>query len=426
MPTRFSATPAGPDGNALDSVRAVVNWMAHSPGRAFLIIFILSFAIRLIVFLTLVPLEYVRPHTRWEMEAVSVSLAQTGRFADPYALPTGPTAHLPPILPFIYGLIYRVLGFTLTAGYVVWLLRFASYAAMYAMLPWLGGKLGAGRQAGVLGGIAGALVVQWPGHGEALTAIVLGLLLIAFLRRWTVRRGSAGGSVLLGVAAGAAFHLQPVLLPVVLGCVAFELWWSRGRRNWILSAMVALGIVFACVPWGWRNYTTFHEVFFIRSNLGLELRMAYHEGAAAAMEVMDRQQEPRHPRTHPEEAEKLRELGELEYMRRAGREAVEWIRAHPTHFLRLSVLRVIHFWFGPLHRPWTALGVTALTILAALGAWRTLPTLAIPQRAALLIPLVTYPLIYYFVTYMSRYRVPLNWILLLFAGAEVWHWIKRR
>ena len=44
----------------------------------------------------------------------------------------------------------------------------------------------------------------------------------------------------------------------------------------------------------------------------------------------------------------------------------------------------------------------------------------------LLIPLATFPLVYYVVTYMSRYRIPLNWILLLFAGAEVWHWMKRR
>jgi hypothetical protein len=73
-----------------------------------------------------------------------------------------------------------------------------------------------------------------------------------------------------------------------------------------------------------------------------------------------------------------------------------------------------------------ALLVTALTLLALAGAWRTLPRLAVPQRAALLIPLAAYPLIYYVVAYMGRYRVPLDWILLVFAGAEVWRWIARR
>jgi hypothetical protein len=85
---------------------------------------------------------------------------------------------------------------------------------------------------------------------------------------------------------------------------------------------------------------------------------------------------------------------------------------------------VIHFWFGPLHQPLMAAGISLLTILALLGARRTLPALTMPQRAALLIPLATFPLIYYVVTYMSRYAVLVNWLLLMFAGAEVWHWIK--
>ncbi len=399
---------------------------AVHPGRAFIFIFVLAFAVRLFAFLNLVPAEYKVPHTRWEMEAVAVSLAQTGEFANPYALPTGPTAHLPPVAPFLLSLVYRLFGLTETAGYVSWLLRMATYSAMYAMIPWLAGAFGVGRPAGLLAGITGALVAEWPGHGEGLTGIVLGLLLFAFLRRWSGRRSSPSASFLLGLGWGAAFHLQPALLTVLLGCIGFELWWKRGRRAWLLSAVMVLGVAIACVPWGLRNYTTFDDVFFIRSNLGLELRMAHHEGAAAAMEVMDTRGEFRHPRTHEEEARKLRQLGEAEYMRQAGSEAMEWMRAHPTETGALTVQRVIHIWFGPLHRPSTALAITALSLLAFVGAWRTVPSLTTPQRAVLLIPLATYPLIYYLVAYMPRYRVPLNWILLMLAGSEVWRWIRRK
>jgi hypothetical protein len=49
-----------------------------------------------------------------------------------------------------------------------------------------------------------------------------------------------------------------------------------------------------------------------------------------------------------------------------------------------------------------------------------------PQRAVLLIPLLTYPLIYYLVAYMGRYRLPMDWILLVLAGAEVWRWLDQR
>jgi len=416
--------PTGPEANPLAPLGDAVDWLARSPWRSFIVIFVLAFAIRG-YFLTLVSERYILPHTRWEMEATAYSLAERGEFADPYILPTGPTAHLPPIMPGITALIWVLFGMGAMAGYAAWLFKIATYSAMYAMLPWIAGRLGVGRQAGVLAGLTGALMATWPGHGEGLTGIALGLLLVAFLRRWTVGLGSPAGSLALGLAAGVAFHLQPVLLPVVLGCIAFELWWSRERRKWGLSAVLALGMVLACVPWGVRNYVAFHEVFFIRSNLGLELRMGHHEGAAAAMEVMDARVEHRHPRTHEGEAVKVQELGEVEYMRQAGREALEWMRANPAESSRLTASRAIHFWFGPLHKPLTAAAVTALTILALLGAVRTLRAVSIPYRAALLIPLATYPLIYYVVTYMSRYRQPLDWMLLVLAGAEVWRWIKR-
>ena len=65
--------------------------------------------------------------------------------------------------------------------------------------------------------------------------------------------------------------------------------------------------------------------------------MGNHEGAAAAMEVMDARQEPIHPRTHFTEARKVRDWGEIEYMRQARREALGWIKSHLVDFLWLTV-----------------------------------------------------------------------------------------
>jgi hypothetical protein len=131
-----------------------------------------------------------------------------------------------------------------------------------------------------------------------------------------------------------------------------------------------------------------------------------------------------HPRADVLEARKLIELGEIEYMRQAGGEALEWIRAHPAKFLWLTAQRFANLWAGPLHRPVEdALGVLALTVLAIMGAWLSFPRITVPQQAAFLIPLATYPLIYYIVAYMPRYRIPIDWILLTLAGAAVWSWI---
>jgi len=404
--------------------RAALDWLARRPWRAGLVIFALSFSVQSF-FLTKVAERYIRPHTRWELQAVAVSLAETGQFADPYMLPTGPTAHLPPIPPAIFGLIYRLFGLTLAAGYIAWLVNLAIAAAVWGMLPWLAGRVGLGAHAGMLGGFTGALIPAWPGHGEGLTALAMALLMVAFLRRWLSGHPTASGSLLLGAAAGIAFHVQPALFPVVLGWLAFELWWSEDRRRWLFAGLVTLGMVVACLPWGWRNYRTFDAVFFIRSNLGLELRMGNHAGAAAAMDVMDMREEFLHPRTHESEARKVQQLGEVVYMRQAGREALDWIEANPGTFMGLTASRVVHWWLGPLYYPPGALLVTALTVLALLGAWLTFPALAVPQRAALLVPLLTYPLIYCVVAYMPRYRQPTDWIFLLLAAAAVWHWLQR-
>ncbi|UCC53949.1 MAG: hypothetical protein JSV68_08245 [Anaerolineaceae bacterium] len=298
---------------------------------------------------------------------------------------------------------------------------------LYAMLPMLSHKLGTTRQAGFIGGIAGALLIEWHGHGEYLTGIVMGLTLVAFLRRWTKNRISVSGSFLLGLVIGVAFHIQPALLPVILGCMAFELWWRRKHRRWAYLSVLALGVVIACIPWGWRNYTAFNGLFFIRSNFGLELRVGNHEGAVAMIDVMVGQRDPLllHPKAHLREARKLKEVGEVEYNRQARDEALEWIRSNPGDFISLTLQRFVNVWVGPLHQPKGIAGVLTLTILALVGAWRTFPGLTIPQRAAFLIPLATYPIIYYVMAYMPRYRVPIDWILFILAGAAVWSWIRR-
>jgi len=413
------------------SLRAVVGWIAGSAWRYFTLIFLLSLAIRHHQ-LNQVSGRFLVPTGDRELGAIAISLMKTGEFADPYLIPTGPTAHLPPIPPLKDSLIYRALGLTYRAGYVRAISIIVTTSVLYGMLPWFSERLGTGRRAGVIAGLAGAIsgLVSdiWdmlPGHGEYLTGLIMGLVLLAFLRRWKEQSGGWRGSLLLGLAIGAAFHVQPALLPVVLGCMLFELWWVKNPRKWALVGMIALGILLACLPWGWRNYRTFNAVFFIRSNLGGELRLAYNDATAATFEKMDAMgAQFIHPGAVVSEARKLIELGEIEYMNQAGGEALAWISARPAESLRLTAQRFANLWAGPQHKPVEdSLDVLALTVLAIVGAWRSFPRITIPQRAAFLTPLVTYPLIYYIVAYMPRYRIPIDWILYILAGVAIWQGI---
>lgn len=187
------------------------------------------------------------------------------------------------------------------------------------------------------------------------------------------------------------------------------------------------GVILACLPWGYRNYRAFDAVVFVRSNFGLELRMGNHEGVAATFDAMERRgEEYVHPRAQEAEARKVQEMGEVPYMRAAGREAMEWIRERPGQFGKLTAGRVAHWWLGPLYQPWLAALVTLLTVLALVGVAVAFPSMSIPARWAVSIPLLLFPVVHYLLAYMPRCREPVDWIFFLLAAAAVWHFMGPR
>jgi len=416
----------------LPRATAGVSNASGSPARAFVVIFLLAFAVRAALLASWVSTHGDFHRLGGEIGRVALSLLRTGAFADPYMIPTGPTAHPTPAGPALLALIYHAFGMTEVAGFVRAALGICSYSALHGLLPWFALRLGLGTRAGFIAGIVGALV---PGQGldevlgpglTAHTALAFGLLTVAFSHRWSAARPSGAASWLLGLGCGAAFHLLPPLLLVTLGYLAFELRWRRTWRAGLLCACVVAGAALACLPWTWRNYTTLHGLFFVRSNFGLELRIANHDGAHADIDVtLAHDAVFPHPSVSLEHARQVRDLGEAEYMRRARNEALAWIGAHPAEFMRLTLMRALHFWCGPLRYPPLAALYTTLTVLAILGLRRAWPALGAPGRAALLIPLATFPLVYYVVSYVAHYPAPLAWLLLLLAGHEVGSWVGR-
>lgn len=411
-------------------MRAVVVWWTRSPLRAFLLIFLLAFAVRGYFYLFRFPEVYTK-HPGVELRAIALSLMETGSFADPYAVPTGPTAHLPPVYVGFVALVWKLLGPTQTAGVLLGAIGIAASSAAYALMPWFAGRVGMGERSGVVAGVAGALTPRSANEmgfawEEPYAALALMLLLAAFLRQWTGRRIRLGRAFLLGTAAGATLHLAPNLLLVVSGCLLFGLWWRRSRRQVLATLLMGLGVLAASVPWGWRNVNSLGGLVPVRSNFGLELRLGNHEGALSNFEATYRLEGSRfrHPYVHVAEAREVARLGELEYMRRAGKEALDWIADNPGAFLGLTARRTSSFWFGAWRAPLFSLALTLLTLAAALGAVLALPRLAPPQRAVLLLPLILYPVVYYLVGYADRYRTPIHWILVLLAGAALWRGLR--
>lgn len=162
--------------------------------------------------------------------------------------------------------------------------------------------------------------------------------------------------------------------------------------------MLVLGMVLACLPWGYRSYRALGAIFLVRSNFGLEHRMGNHQGLAATFDAMDRRgEEYVHPRALETEARKVQGMGEVEYMLEAGRGARDWILEHPGQFGRLTAACVAHWWLGPLYHPWVAALLSLLTILAIVGAAVSFPSMTVPTRWAISIPLLLFPVVHYLV-----------------------------
>jgi hypothetical protein len=87
--------------SVLKIMASALNWLTSSSLRAFVFIFILAFWIR-----ASGDELYILPSPERELGAIARALVDTGQFANPYMLETGPTAHLPPIPPMIVALIY--------------------------------------------------------------------------------------------------------------------------------------------------------------------------------------------------------------------------------------------------------------------------------------------------------------------------------
>ncbi|MDQ2776451.1 MAG: hypothetical protein M3Y57_16280, partial [Acidobacteriota bacterium] len=68
-------------------------------------IFLLAFLVRLAFVVAFHP---YRDLTRYELERTAISLAHTGVYGNPYAIPTGPTAHVSPGYTLLLAGLFRV------------------------------------------------------------------------------------------------------------------------------------------------------------------------------------------------------------------------------------------------------------------------------------------------------------------------------
>jgi hypothetical protein len=384
-------------------------------------LFAIAFLVRFAILLT-VPRDLMI--SNGEAAQIAHAILTKGQFADPYLKPTGLTAHSNPFFPFFLATIDWIFGETYTGAMVSCSLLIAAYATLYALFPYFASSFGIPRIAGVISGFLGALIPSkrsaevFRSWEEPFTAILLAAILILFVnpprrRAW----------LSWGLLVGFGLYVSVSLAPVVACLALLDLYRSRkipgafplALRQWVTAGVLALAII---SPWLIRDRIVLGHWAFMRDNLGLELWLSNHDGAGVSSRALnaDPISFAMHPSNSAEECAQIVRLGEWAYHQEKLQLFKHWLAAHPADFAVLTAKHFLYFWIGPLDLPielavglfTSVLGVLGLTLVRK----HCRPIVFQAWCAAFL----AYPLLYYVVQYLNRYRVPIDWMLWLPTG----------
>ncbi|HYA22938.1 MAG TPA: glycosyltransferase family 39 protein [Terriglobales bacterium] len=354
----------------------------------------------------------------FEMGRIGRSLALGQGFSSPFSGNTGPTAWEPPLYPFLIASVFKIFGIYTRASALVLLSVNSIFSALICIPIFLIARRCFGEKVAVWSSWAWALLPPvifastryvWETSLAALLMAVIFWLTLVLEDKDALTPWFMFG-YLWGLAA-----LTNTSLLAFLPVSGLWAWYRRaklGKRS-LTGLLLASAVFAACVaPWIVRNYRVFGQFIFIRSNFGAELRLGNGPGADGTwMDYL-------HATKNPQQLQLYRQMGELAYVAERKRQSIAFIRQDYARFAVLCLRRFIYFWASPPRSASSALApftnplYLASSVLALWGlGW------ALRQhrpRARLFFWLVlTYPLIYYLVFVLPRYRQPIEPELLI-------------
>jgi hypothetical protein len=230
-----------------------------------------------------------------------------------------------------------------------------------------------------------------------------------------------------GLLWGGALLVAPALLPVgvALAMLAAGAQYNKNAVG-IQRALACwfAGTVLVLSPWIVRNYYTLGGFVWGRDNFGLELSLSNGPGAHWSNPLNRPRIFSMHPSRYLPAAQHLAAVGELAFNRERSEEARLWIRQNPGEFARLTAQRLIHFWF-PSGRNTAHQVVLALFTLLAFAGLAMLRNRPGPGAWIVAAVWLSYPLAYYLIQWSSRYRLPIDWSLILCAALPLYEAWRR-
>jgi 4-amino-4-deoxy-L-arabinose transferase-like glycosyltransferase len=367
--------------------------------------------------------DWVRHPAQIGMEAdnIAISLLAGKGFSSPFGVPSGPSAWLTPVYPFIVVEIFKLFGPNSNLSHVVKVALNELFSALTCIPIFLIGKRMGGRRLAVAASLLWAI---FPIAGMVSLIALWYTSLSAFLMAWTIWATMA---VLRShrcrdwIGYGLLWGLGIMTNASVFSVLPFFLAWLilvRYRSHLLLSSawmpFIALAtIAVSCAPWTVRNYIAFGKLVPFRSNFGAELW--YYNVPVA-----------KHPSLVISERDLFGQMGERAYTQDRGDRAIGWIltvaQTNPRGLLRNIGNHFVGMWIGDDH---------PLNDISKNGFYSAVDLLLCSLALAGLVLLCrnspeyfwlfmsapfAFPLVYYLTTASDIYRHPIDPLLIVLSG----------
>jgi hypothetical protein len=341
-----------------------------------------------------------------------------------------PSAISPPGYVYLLALIFSIFGiYSVQSAIVIEIIQSLT-AALTCLAFYHVGK----RFNETVGLLAALAVAFYPPSilfsVMRISPIILVVLLLALIihylfkiqEHWRYR-----DAVVCGVLMAVNALMEPVVIGFYIASCIWLLLWSSGSRLAAVKCSVTMGLVtIVCIlPWTIRNYVVFNDFVLIKSSMGknlLEGNRPSGDGIIFTYEYDDV--------FSAKELKELKGLNEVERNNVMQRRAVEFIKADPGRFVRLTLRRIYYYW-SPVnpYRPTrydnlrlvTYGPVLILAVMGAIWGWKQRK-----ETSIFLFLFLTYPLPYY-ITQVTiyRYRYGAEAFLLILASYAVVELVKR-
>lgn len=345
-----------------------------------------------------------------------------------------------PTQPVIIAGIYSIFG----RDYTILRLFFAGLGALTCVLAFALGTELFGRSVGILAGIMLALypyyvylfaLFEYP---QPFFVFVMSCFFILFYLYSDRRR------VLYILTAGICLGLGILSVPTILLYVPLLLLWLVVQpifRDQLVKApfVLLIGVMIPITPWTIRNYLAYDHFVLVNSAGGVEFWRAnnetyYQHGKKAVVYVC---QPPYQDTSFCREKKRVQnvfkteDLGsiekELEKQRTYWLKGLSFIKDDPARFLEITVYKFAELWspfsnpvskgkgrFDKFRNLITLISYTPVLLLAiggfvkSIGSWRRL--------MPIYLYFVTFSMAYSIFLPSTRYRLPLDFFLIIFAA----------